>query len=63
MASIAGTTISLDGIGHLVADSKLRVPVYQRSFSWTAEEIDELLGDLWSLSVMVKASIFSDRSS
>jgi uncharacterized protein with ParB-like and HNH nuclease domain len=47
MTSIAGTTISLDGIGHLIADSKLRVPVYQRSFSWTVEETEELLSDLW----------------
>jgi Protein of unknown function DUF262/Protein of unknown function (DUF1524) len=47
MTSIVGTSIHLDGIGHLVADSKLRVPVYQRSFSWSTEEIDELLSDLW----------------
>jgi uncharacterized protein with ParB-like and HNH nuclease domain len=47
MASIAGTTIRLDGIGHLLADSELRVPVYQRAFSWTVEEINELLTDLW----------------
>ncbi len=47
MSNIAGTTIHLDGIGHLLADSELRVPVYQRSFSWTSEEINELLTDLW----------------
>ncbi len=47
MASITGTTIRLDGIGHLLADSELRVPVYQRAFSWTVDEINELLTDLW----------------
>lgn len=47
MSNITGTTIHLDGIGHLLADSELRVPVYQRSFSWTSEEITELLSDLW----------------
>jgi uncharacterized protein with ParB-like and HNH nuclease domain len=47
MSNITGTTIHLDGIGHLLADSELRVPVYQRSFSWTPEEINELLSDLW----------------
>ncbi|MBW8879261.1 MAG: DUF262 domain-containing protein, partial [Acidobacteria bacterium] len=47
MSNITGTTINLDGIGHLLADSELRVPVYQRSFSWASEEITELLSDLW----------------
>jgi uncharacterized protein with ParB-like and HNH nuclease domain len=47
MSNITGTTIHLDGIGHLLADNELRVPVYQRSFSWTSEEIIELLSDLW----------------
>jgi len=42
-----GTTIILDGIGHVLADSDLRVPVYQRSFSWGPEEINDLLSDLW----------------
>lgn len=44
---ITGTIIKLDGIGHLIADSELRVPVYQRSFSWSTDEVSELLSDLW----------------
>jgi uncharacterized protein with ParB-like and HNH nuclease domain len=46
MASITGTSIRLDGIGHVLADSELRVPVYQRAFSWTLEEIKELFANL-----------------
>jgi hypothetical protein len=48
MASLAtGTSIRLEGLGHLLSDGQMRVPVYQRAFSWTAEEIRELLSDLW----------------
>jgi uncharacterized protein with ParB-like and HNH nuclease domain len=41
------TSIVLDGIGHVLADNELKVPVYQRAFSWGNEEVSELLNDLW----------------
>jgi Protein of unknown function DUF262/Protein of unknown function (DUF1524) len=43
---MSGTDIKLDGIGHVLADRALRVPVYQRPFSWKADQIKELLSDL-----------------
>lgn len=36
----------LDGIGHLLADRYVTVPPYQRAYSWTDEQIAELLRDL-----------------
>lgn len=36
----------LDGIGHLLADRYIMVPPYQRAYSWTDEQIGELLRDL-----------------
>lgn len=36
----------LDAIGHVLADKALGVPIYQRSYSWTADEIDDLKNDL-----------------
>jgi Protein of unknown function DUF262/Protein of unknown function (DUF1524) len=44
---VTTTSISFDGIGHVLADKRLQVPVYQRAFSWTSEPISELLTDLW----------------
>jgi len=41
------TEIFLDGIGHVLADKELNVPVYQRSFSWGPDEVHALLSDLW----------------
>lgn len=36
----------LDGIGHLLADRYIMVPPYQRAYSWTDDQIEELLRDL-----------------
>src|SRR6202140_4248591 len=44
---MVATEIKLDGLGHILADNELRVPVYQRSFAWGKEEVADLLGDLW----------------
>src|SRR4051794_22888634 len=34
------------GIGKLLLDRRLAVPKYQRSYSWTDEEVEELWDDL-----------------
>jgi hypothetical protein len=36
----------LDGIGHVLADRNVVVPPYQRPYSWTDEQITDLLRDL-----------------
>jgi Protein of unknown function DUF262/Protein of unknown function (DUF1524) len=36
----------LDGIGHVLADRNVIVPAYQRPYSWTDEQIGDLLRDL-----------------
>jgi hypothetical protein len=36
----------LDGIGHVLADRTIIVPAYQRPYSWTDEQISDLLRDL-----------------
>lgn len=45
-ATISGTDIKLDGVGHVLADRMLRVPVYQRSFTWRKDQVKELVSDL-----------------
>jgi hypothetical protein len=44
--SVAGIRIQLEGIGHLVQDSRLAVPPYQRSYAWTEKNITQLFRDL-----------------
>ena len=39
-------TTRVDGIGHVLADSKLEIPDYQRSFSWSDDEVRELWDDV-----------------
>jgi hypothetical protein len=46
MAKIDKLEARLDGIGHLLADRYIIVPPYQRAYSWTDEQIEELLRDL-----------------
>ena len=47
LANIAeGIRINLDGIGHLLQDSKLQVPTYQRSYAWTDKNVTQLFKDL-----------------
>ena len=47
MANIVeGIRIHLDGIGHLLQDSKLQVPTYQRSYAWTDKNVTQLFKDL-----------------
>lgn len=46
MSKIEKLEARLDGIGHLLADRYIVVPPYQRAYSWTDEQIEELLRDL-----------------
>jgi hypothetical protein len=38
--------ISLEGIAHVLADNRLRVPVFQRSYAWERPHVLELLQDV-----------------
>lgn len=44
--TVEGIQIYLDGIGHLVQDSKLQAPIYQRSYAWTDKNVTQLFKDL-----------------
>ena len=46
MAPIDRLDARLDGIGHVLADRYIVVPPYQRPYSWTDEQITDLLRDL-----------------
>jgi hypothetical protein len=37
---------NLEGIGHVISDRSLEVPVYQRSYAWEAEQVAEYWADL-----------------
>jgi hypothetical protein len=38
--------INLEGIAHVLADNRLRVPVFQRSYAWEEGHVTELLQDI-----------------
>ena len=38
----------IKGIGKLIKDEKLKVPIYQRPYSWTEKQVGELLNDIKS---------------
>ncbi len=46
MSRIDKLDARLDGVGHLLADRYIVVPPYQRAYSWTDEQITDLLRDL-----------------
>jgi len=39
-------TFKQDSIGHFIGDNFLRVPIYQRSFAWERENVQELFDDI-----------------
>jgi uncharacterized protein with ParB-like and HNH nuclease domain len=43
---LEGIRINLDGVGHLIQDSRLQVPTYQRSYAWTDKNVTQLFKDL-----------------
>ncbi len=42
----SGIEFGLEGIGHQLAERRLAVPIYQRSFAWTGSEVDDFCEDL-----------------
>jgi uncharacterized protein with ParB-like and HNH nuclease domain len=41
MPAIEKIEVHLDGIGHVLADRMLAVPVHQRTYAWTSEQVDD----------------------
>lgn len=58
MSKIEKLEARLDGIGHLLADRYIVVPPYQRAYSWTDEQIEELLRDLSDALRVTEAEYF-----
>ena len=46
MPAIEKIEVHLDGIGHVLADRMLAVPVHQRAYAWTSEQVDDLFKDV-----------------
>lgn len=46
MVSIEKLEARLDGIGHLLGDRYIEVPPYQRAYSWTDEQVEDLFKDI-----------------
>jgi hypothetical protein len=46
MGVTGGIGITPEGIGHAISDNTLAVPIYQRSYAWEEEHVQELFGDL-----------------
>ncbi len=46
ITTVGEIRIHLEGIGHLLQDSKLAVPPYQRSYAWTEKNVTQLFTDL-----------------
>jgi uncharacterized protein with ParB-like and HNH nuclease domain len=46
MAETHGIEIELDGIGHILQDKTLSVPMYQRSYAWEKSHVQSLIDDI-----------------
>lgn len=46
MASLDQIRIDLEGIAHVLADNRLKVPVFQRSYAWEKSHVIDLLQDV-----------------
>ena len=46
MSGLNQIRINLEGIAHVLADNRLRVPVFQRSYAWEKAHVNELLQDI-----------------
>lgn len=44
-STLEGLKLKLDGLGHALYDHRLAVPMYQRSYKWTDDNIKELFHD------------------
>jgi uncharacterized protein with ParB-like and HNH nuclease domain len=47
-ATRARIDFEIDGIGHVLADRALAVPLYQRSYAWNNEQVAQFWEDLRS---------------
>lgn len=57
-APIERLDVRLDGIGHVLSDRTIVVPAYQRPYSWTDEQIFDLLRDLYDAIQVKDAEYF-----
>ncbi len=48
MPSLEEIRIDLEGIAHVLADNRLKVPVFQRSYAWEKSHVTDLLQDITS---------------
>ena len=48
MPSLEEIRIDLEGIAHVLADNRLKVPVFQRSYAWETSHVTDLLQDITS---------------
>lgn len=48
MSGLDQIGIALEGIAHVLADNRLKVPVFQRSYAWQRSHVVELLQDVTS---------------
>jgi hypothetical protein len=46
MTDSAQWTFKPDGIGHVLNERRLEVPIYQRSYSWGPQQLDDFWTDL-----------------
>lgn len=46
MSEVSGLEFRPDGIGHLLSDKPLQVPMHQRSYAWEGEHVQQLFDDL-----------------
>lgn len=46
MSALGGIVIRLDGIGHVLSDNMLAVPIYQRPYAWGDRQVKQLFEDL-----------------
>lgn len=46
MASLSSITIELEGVGRILLNRNVSVPIYQRSYAWEDEHVTDLLNDV-----------------
>jgi len=46
MSTVSSIAIELEGIGRILLNCNLAVPIYQRSYAWEDEHVNDLLNDI-----------------
>ena len=46
MGTMSSITIELEGVGRILLNRNLAVPIYQRSYAWEDEHVRDLLTDV-----------------